>query len=146
MTTYDIYKTVIEGGSFVLSDIEEKLEASYIEGKITFAEKIELSSSINTFAFTLILYNIFNIGQKSKLFFWRKVLYLLLHLPHCHRLHIRTSAFPLQHTLALLARFVLIWAKKPLPQFTKSKSQKQALGQWQRHQPLNRPHGQSRKV
>ena len=43
MTTYDIYKTVIEGGSFVLSDIEEKLEASYIEGKITFAEKIELS-------------------------------------------------------------------------------------------------------
>ena len=42
MTTFDIYKTVINGGKFVLTDMEEKIEASYIEGKIELAEKVEL--------------------------------------------------------------------------------------------------------
>lgn len=44
MTTFQIYETVINGGSFILSDMEEKIEASYIEGKITLEEKIALGS------------------------------------------------------------------------------------------------------
>lgn len=44
MTTFKIYETVINGGSFVLSDMEEKIEASYIEGKITLEEKVALGS------------------------------------------------------------------------------------------------------
>ena len=44
MTTYEIYKAVINGGDFVLNDIEEKLEASWIEGKITLDEKVELQN------------------------------------------------------------------------------------------------------
>lgn len=42
--TYDIYKTVINGGAFILTDIESKLEASWIEGKLTLEEKVELLS------------------------------------------------------------------------------------------------------
>ena len=44
MTTFEIYKTVILGGSYVLADMEEKLEASYIEGKISFEQKVELDA------------------------------------------------------------------------------------------------------
>ena len=44
MTTFEIYKAVINGGCFVLSNMEEKIEASYIEGKITFEEKVELGA------------------------------------------------------------------------------------------------------
>lgn len=40
--TYNIYKTVINGGDYILSDIETKLETSWIEGKITLEEKVEL--------------------------------------------------------------------------------------------------------
>ena len=44
MTTFEIYKTVINGGCFVLTDMEEKIEASYIEGKLSLEEKVELGA------------------------------------------------------------------------------------------------------
>ena len=42
MKIYDIYESVINGGMFILSDMEEKLEASWIEGKISLEEKLTL--------------------------------------------------------------------------------------------------------
>lgn len=42
MTIYNIFESVINGGMFVLSDMEQKIEASWIEGKITLDEKIAL--------------------------------------------------------------------------------------------------------
>ena len=44
MTIYNIFESVINGGMFVLSDMEQKIEASWIEGKITLDEKIALLS------------------------------------------------------------------------------------------------------
>ena len=42
-TTYDIFRAVIDGGKFVLLDMDEKLDSAWIMGKITTAERVELS-------------------------------------------------------------------------------------------------------
>lgn len=42
MTVYEIYKNVINGGDFVLSSMEEKIETVYAQDKITAEERTEL--------------------------------------------------------------------------------------------------------
>ena len=41
-TLYNIFKTVIAGGAFVLADMEGKIETAWVEGKLTAEEKVEL--------------------------------------------------------------------------------------------------------
>lgn len=42
MTVYEIYKNVINGGDFLLSSMEEKIETVYAQDKITAEERTEL--------------------------------------------------------------------------------------------------------
>lgn len=42
MTVYEIYKNVINGGDFMLSSMEEKIETVYAQDKITAEERTEL--------------------------------------------------------------------------------------------------------
>lgn len=42
MSTFDLYKKVISTGSYVVSDMEERIETVYAAGKITAAERVEL--------------------------------------------------------------------------------------------------------
>ena len=42
MNTFELYKEVISTGSYVVSDIEERIETVYAAGKITAAERAEL--------------------------------------------------------------------------------------------------------
>lgn len=42
MTTYEIFKAVILGGRFVLSDMESKLDAAWAMDKITTEQRVEL--------------------------------------------------------------------------------------------------------
>lgn len=42
MTTYELYKSVLERGDFNLASVESKIEVSWIEDKITTEEKEEL--------------------------------------------------------------------------------------------------------
>ena len=42
MTTYEVFKGVIEVGNFVLTDMESKLDAAWIMGKINTEERVEL--------------------------------------------------------------------------------------------------------
>lgn len=42
MTVYEIYKNVINGGDFMLSSMEEKIETVYAQDKITAKERTEL--------------------------------------------------------------------------------------------------------
>lgn len=42
MSTFELYKEVISTGSYVVSDMEERIETVYAAGKITAAERAEL--------------------------------------------------------------------------------------------------------
>lgn len=42
MNTFELYKEVISTGSYVVSDMEERIETVYAAGKITAAERAEL--------------------------------------------------------------------------------------------------------
>lgn len=42
MTTYNIFETVINGGMFVLADMEDKIETCWVEGKLSLEEKLSL--------------------------------------------------------------------------------------------------------
>ena len=42
MTTYEVFKGVIEVGNYVLADMEAKLDAAWIMGKLTTEERVEL--------------------------------------------------------------------------------------------------------
>jgi len=42
MSTFELYKEVISTGSYVVSDMEERIETVYAAGKITAAERVEL--------------------------------------------------------------------------------------------------------
>ena len=42
MTTFELYKSVISGGDFNLATMEQKIEASWIEDKLTDEQKTEL--------------------------------------------------------------------------------------------------------
>jgi hypothetical protein len=42
VSTFELYKEVISTGSYVVSDMEERIETVYAAGKITAAERVEL--------------------------------------------------------------------------------------------------------
>lgn len=42
MTIFNVFKQVISVGQFKIADMEEKIETSYIAGKLTSAERVEL--------------------------------------------------------------------------------------------------------
>lgn len=44
MTTYELFMTVINNGKFVLSDMEDKIEIAWLEGKLTTDQKIALNN------------------------------------------------------------------------------------------------------
>ena len=50
MTVYEIYRNVINGGDFVLSAMEEKIETVYAQDKITAEERTELLTLASTMA------------------------------------------------------------------------------------------------
>ena len=50
MTVYEIYKNVINGGDFVLSSMEEKIETVYAQDKINAEERTELLNLASTMA------------------------------------------------------------------------------------------------
>ena len=47
MSIYNIYKTVIETGEYRISDMEERIETVYAQGKITAEERAELLTLAN---------------------------------------------------------------------------------------------------
>ena len=50
MTVYEIYRNVINGGDFVLSSMEEKIETVYAQDKISAEERTELLNLASTMA------------------------------------------------------------------------------------------------
>lgn len=50
MTTYELFEKIIGTGKFVLTDMEEKIDTAWIEGKITTEQKVELKNIADYYA------------------------------------------------------------------------------------------------